>query len=353
MNTSAVKAMCEFDRIKFVCIECEIVSHKVILNKVLSMIEKIDAKQGDPKVIQTAEDISDIKNVVNQTEDEVKILAENVEQMKGLLVSNDDTGKTERDKSEKKRKEWRKVNEPVVIIVPREQQTTEVTKRKLMEAIDPVDVPISNVRNAARGSIILEGKTKKDVEQIAKCTEAKMGENFDIKITELKRPRMKIGGMSEKLDDEALIEKLKKQNNYLKDAEMKVIRSYGKKHISSIIEIDCDSFNEVMKERKINVGWNRCQVSEYIDVKMCFNCNGFNHTAAVCKNKKSCKKCAEEHDVTQCKSTELKCVNCTQANNKLNVGVDTNHAAFSRKCTVLNRRMNWEKKKVAYNKAEI
>lgn len=65
--------------------------------------------------------------------------------------------------------------------------------------------------------------------------------------------------------------------------------------------------------------------------------------------KKACKRCAGEHDVKECNSSELKCVNCVYANEKLNIGVDTSHATFSKKCTVLNIKFNVERKKVFYN----
>lgn len=129
---------------------------------------------------------------MNQTEDEIKILSENVEQVKDLLKTKDNVTTARKNQKGKKTK---KNNEPVVIIVPKEVQTADVTKQKVMSVIDPVIVPITNLRSAAKGSIILEGKTKNDVEQIKKCTEDK----YDIKVTQLRQPQIKIRGISEKL----------------------------------------------------------------------------------------------------------------------------------------------------------
>lgn len=55
LNTNAIKSICEFERLKYVCVECELVSNKVILNKVINMIEKLESKQdnlqGNSKVV--------------------------------------------------------------------------------------------------------------------------------------------------------------------------------------------------------------------------------------------------------------------------------------------------------------
>lgn len=134
---------------------------------------------------------------------------------------------------------------------------------------------------------------------------------------------------------------------------MKVIYSFGKKEVTSILELNCKSFNEVMKEGRINIGWSRCHAREHLRVKVCYKCSGFSHKAGECTRKKACQRCAGEHDIKECESKEVKCVNCVHANAKLIVGIDTNHTTFSRKCTVLTRKLNVEPKKVLYDRSDI
>lgn len=72
----------------------------------------------------------------------------------------------------------------------------------------------------------------------------------------------------------------------------------------------------MVDKKRVNVQWDSCKIYEYLNVRRCFKCLGFNHVAENCKNKIACSKCAEEHDEKQCTCVELKCVNCMEATKK-------------------------------------
>ncbi|KAL7401938.1 hypothetical protein ABVT39_007153 [Epinephelus coioides] len=59
------------------------------------------------------------------------------------------------------------------------------------------------------------------------------------------------------------------------------------------------------------------------NIKQCFNCQGFNHTAPQCRNKTKCVRCGEEHSHKTCDKAkhEAKCANC-----------GGNHSAASKQC---------------------
>ena len=77
------------------------------------------------------------------------------------------------------------------------------------------------------------------------------------------------------------------------------------------------------------MGWQRYKVFEDFNVNRCYNCNGYGHSAKKCKEKISCKFCAEEHDGKVCPDTsQKKCSCCAKANDKYKLNLNTNHYAF-------------------------
>lgn len=94
---------------------------------------------------------------------------------------------------------------------------------------------------------------------------------------------------------------------------------------------------EMVKKGRINIDWDECKVYQYIQVKRCYKCLGFNHTAKTCKNKLACSKCASEHNVRECEAENMNCVNCVEFNKKHNENTDTCLHAFARGCHVLQQ----------------
>lgn len=39
-----------------------------------------------------------------------------------------------------------------------------------------------------------------------------------------------------------------------------------------IIEMDDTMYVEMLEKGKINIGWRKCHVADYVNVKRCFNC---------------------------------------------------------------------------------
>lgn len=83
------------------------------------------------------------------------------------------------------------------------------------------------------------------------------------------KPTIIISGLLEKISSNEMIANIKSQNKFLDDAELKVISIFGKTKFSAIVETDSKSFNLIMalNENVLNIGWARCRVKEYIDIK--------------------------------------------------------------------------------------
>lgn len=343
LNTAAIKALNEFDTIKYVCNNCDLNSSKVVLKKINQLIDNINnenIESNNNVITKIADDVNHIKNVVKKNEGDLK-------EMK--LKSRND------NKEKNSYADVVKSNEPVVLVVPKGDQNNKTTRDAIKEKIDPTKVPIENLRNASKGTVVMEGKTKEDVKRIKECVEKEMGEQYDVKMTELIKPKIIISGMDEQFTNEKLINNLRKQNDILKDIEeIEVLFSYSYKDsyknvkYSAVIKIDGENFKNIV-DSKVNIGWNKCFVREYLSVRRCYNCLGYYHNAKDCTKKKSCKKCAGDHDIKDCKSEIIKCVNCINANDKLKLNLDIYHKASSKECNVFLRKLSIERRKINYS----
>lgn len=176
-----------------------------------------------------------------------------------------------------------------------------------------------------------------------------MSENYSVIMPTLKRPKIRIMNMSEKLTESEIVDSIKEKNELYKDSEMKVVSVYEIKSMESygaIIEVDTKTFNLMMKEEKVAIRWNICRVSEYVNVLRCFKCCGYNHKSTACRNKKACLRC--EHLVKDCKSNQSKCVNCKIASEKFKVKLDLNHPVWSRACPILKKKIEIQRKQTLY-----
>lgn len=105
-----------------------------------------------------------------------------------------------------------------------------------------------------------------------------------------------------------------------------------------------------MEAEEISIRWDVCKVFDAITVIMCYKCCGYNHKAKECKKYARCPKCAGSHSVQDCKATdtEIKCLNSKYTINRLNLRIDTKHAAWDPKCHVLKQKLEMERNKVHF-----
>lgn len=76
--------------------------------------------------------------------------------------------------------------------------------------------------------------------------------------------------------------------------------------------MDENTYETLMNKGKINIGWRKCLVFNYISVKRCFKCWGYYHIAKNCTRQEACFKCAGNHKANECTMAKLSCVNCKE-----------------------------------------
>ena len=98
---------------------------------------------------------------------------------------------------------------------------------------------------------------------------------------------------------------------------------------SIVIFITCPKEADSLIHDRLWSGGNFHNIVRYnpqCQIKQCFNCQGFRHTADMCTRKTRCGKCAGDHETRQCNIDKVQCVHCNGP-----------HEAWHRKCP------SWEK----------
>lgn len=337
MNQYVYKALEEIDNLKYMCNECKKNDMKAIKDRLNSIMSFIDIYNEQAR--RNASDFEIMKKMVNDLKESVE--NKNCEGQKENLISYAEKVKATGNKT-------------TVVVMPKNKnnQKSEQTKKEIKNKIDPTKLKIERVRNMPAGGIAVECASSSASELLKTVAIEKLGNDYDIETPELKRPCIKIVDMSDEYNEEEIIEKLKLQNEIMENAEMKVLNmsKVNKRWYNAIIQIDSYSFEKCMAVGRVNIGWERCRIFEYLSLKMCFNCCGFNHKASNCKNNKACKKCSENHDFKDCKSEINKCINCVIAVEKLKLKLDVDHRADDFNCKVFMRKKIIERSQIEYEK---
>lgn len=240
---------------------------------------------------------------------------------------------------------------PMVIVRPKIMQKCSLTRNDLTKKINSNDIAINSVNNIQNGGIEIKCKNEDDTIKLHEEAVKELGKDYTVIIPKLRKPKIRLTNMSDKLTDVDILLKLKQQNEFLKVAEMKVLHTYEIKNnetFGAIIEVDPKTFNVLITAGEVSIGMNTCKITECINVLRCYKCCGYNHKANLCKNKKACLRCGGEHELKECEAIHSECINCKTVAQRLKLNIDLNHPAWSRVCPVLQKKMDREKQRTQY-----
>lgn len=105
----------------------------------------------------------------------------------------------------------------------------------------------------------------------------------------------------------------------------------------------------MLNKEKINIGWRKCFVFDYYNVKRCYKCWGYYHIAKNCTRQETCFKCAGNHKASDCTTTKKRCVNCMHKIKMYNLKINDEHEAMSVKCPTYIRALEEEKKRTGWD----
>ncbi|CAG9138629.1 unnamed protein product [Plutella xylostella] len=176
-----------------------------------------------------------------------------------------------------------------------------------------------------------------------------LDERKDFKTSEppMRRPLVRLIGVSKDLSDARVLEALRAQNKNLTDGleheelEMRVVRrTRGRTSImhNIIVELGPKIWQRLCDQR-VRVGYQVVNVVDQSPVVQCFKCMGYGHTARICRAEERCGHCGGAHETRSCppasKSAPPSCCHC-----KGNAGGDAAHPAYWDICP---ERQRWDR----------
>lgn len=104
-------------------------------------------------------------------------------------------------------------NFPSVIIKPKKNQDSTVTKNDIFKNISPeeLNIGVNNIKLAKSGNITIKCSTKEDVDKLKNMAISKL-KNYEVEETKLRKPRIKIIGYTKDKNEEEIEQSIKKQN---------------------------------------------------------------------------------------------------------------------------------------------
>ncbi|XP_053683106.1 uncharacterized protein LOC128733501 [Sabethes cyaneus] len=239
--------------------------------------------------------------------------------------------------------------EQTVLIKPKTNQSPDATKDDVCKQLDPVSLAIKEVHFKPSGEAVLRCDSVESSAKLVEAAKKSLGEKYDAEIQKALKPRLQIFGFTDKIDEDNLIIHIRKQNELADNADIKVVRTNA---TSVIVESDATTFEKLVNLRRVNIGWERCRVREYIDVLRCYRCSEYGHIASSCTKPPCCPKCAGGHERKDCTSVSDKCVNCHNENlakkQNSDILLDVNHPAWSQMCPIHQQRIKRKRQRIDY-----
>lgn len=225
---------------------------------------------------------------------------------------------------------------PAVIVKPKNTQENKQTKSDILQNINVnrPDININKIKHIKDGGLVVSCQTTEEISKFKKIVEEKMSTNYDIREVRGLHPRVRIVGLSEKFNVDALENLIRKQNieMFSVDSECKIMKIWATKNNKNVyqatLQLDMSTYNKVITNGYLLVGLDLCKIFDAIEILRCYNCNGFNHSKTACKKQLTCPNCGGSHDKDNCQSDVLRCINCTNLKETKKLDISVDHAAW-------------------------
>ncbi|KAJ6647699.1 putative 50 kDa protein in type I retrotransposable element R1DM [Pseudolycoriella hygida] len=245
------------------------------------------------------------------------------------------------------KKSRKKKSDAVILIKPKKNQNSDKTEDDVKQNINPQSLKFSKICKGPNGGVAIVC----DEKLIEKIVKEKLSDGYNVQ-AKIVRSKIKIVGIDKLLSSDEILSAIKNQNSLLESSDIKFIYSYVVKRTNTksvVIEMDSELARKCLNIGELKIMWKKCHVYKQISLYSCYKCNGFNHKASQCKNEKSCRQCAGNHDVKQCDSDELICINCKIANKNFGLKLNLNHKLNSNQCTVYKNKVQALENQVAFD----
>ena len=320
------KYMCENQNIKWFCNECAVSNSNTKFIEIKHLIEKKYTKELSGQDIRENVEFVFNKKITNLKDTmltEIFNLIENnieqkLNQIKNEILNeltktlNDNNNKIEEicsqnininennnnKKSYAEAAKENKDNNKLIIKPKNKTKNNREAKNDLKRVVDPTECLVSEVRELTSGGLLVKCKdtnAREKVQQpiVQKDYELDRGEDYELEKSKEKsdyKKLFRIVGMSENICNDRLIECIKKQNNVCKDKNFKILKIYVNQNkrqesFNAIIETDGETYENILKQKRLNVEFDSCIVYDFVSILRCFKCLGYHHKAHECINR--------------------------------------------------------------------
>ena len=244
-----------------------------------------------------------------------------------------------------------------IIIKSKNQEicNSEETMKNVIKTVkEDTRITIESCKKFKNGKISVRVNKDKNINEIKDCIKEKMGNEYDIKIDELKKPRIKIIGIKEDISNIDLESDIANRNKF-KDSEIKILYKYknnNKDTWSIILDVDKNQYAQARIRNRIYIGSESCRFFDYYDVTLCYKCLKYGHKSNKCEiENNSCGNCGENHMMKECTNkNKQKCKNCHNFNEKYGAKRNCNHAVVDfKRCESYKKIIEKVKCKIDYN----
>lgn len=227
-------------------------------------------------------------------------------------------------------------------------QSVTATKNDLFHRLNPAEnkIGLARVKGMKNGGIVVNCADAAESNRFRTMASDKLASDYTVKEVASLLPRIKLVGLSEEFGEDEFLNCLKIQNkgvvmadSICKFVNCKALRNRGDVY-QAIVQVDKNTYQRALAAGHLFVGYDSCMVYDAIEVKRCYNCSGLNHLSKGCRHSLVCPKCAGNHSIKDCQSSELKCVNCVKYVEKIGGADDVNHAAWDSNCPCYTRMLS-------------
>ena len=193
--------------------------------------------------------------------------------------------------------------------------------------------------NSGDTVVVLENQTSKEsiLPELGKEMDK---ERFSVVSVKERLPTISIVNIDREYTKEELLNLVKKQNTArlgnieVNEDSFKIIfmkKQYKNPNLhKAVVRVSSEIRHAIEKSGDhLNIGLTSCSVYDDFFIRRCNRCQAFNHWKDDCPKDTPviCGRCGENHDTKTCKSSVLKCCNCTRAGL-----TEVNHESSSPKC---------------------
>ena len=246
------------------------------------------------------------------------------------------------------------------VLVIKKPTSNEENSEKLKEIQTTIvtnNIPMIKSYNNKAGDTIMVCETENDRDKL-KTLIAESSNEIEMNAPAERRSQITIVGFKEEFTKEEIIKMMVLQNTYLKrfaslnEIEKHIVINAVRplKNNDALFQA-FGSVSKTVREglsqygNKITIGLATCKIYDRFHIKRCNICQHFGHYMKDCPNpnEHTCGKCGGEHSTKDCTDGNTKCINCVRKNIE-----DTNHCAYSYKCTSLIEQQNLLKNRLNY-----